>query len=72
MAVNTKASILPIGSKGAFSFKPKNRWYIKPGLVELNVGNIINPDRYDELGVDGLIKEVRLQMKELTGYELEE
>ena len=72
MAVNTKAPILPIGSKGAFSFKPKNRWYIKPGLVELNVGNIINPDRYDELGVDGLIKEVRLQMKELTGYELEE
>tara|TARA_Y100001970_G_scaffold5779_1_gene6464 strand:- start:221 stop:931 length:711 start_codon:yes stop_codon:yes gene_type:complete len=72
MAVNTKAPILPIGSKGAFSFKPKNRWYIKPGLVELNVGNIINPDRYEELGVDGLIKEVRLQMKELTGYELEE
>ncbi len=72
MALNTKAPILPIGSKGAFSFKPKNRWYIKPGLVELNVGEIIEPSRYDELGVNGLVYEVREQMKKLTGYELEE
>ena len=72
MAINTKAPILPIGSKGAFAFKPKNRWYIKPGIVELNVGEIIEPDRYEELGVDGLAKEVREQMQKLTGYELEE
>ncbi len=72
MAMNTKAPILPIGSKGAFSFKPKNRWYIKPGLVELNVGKIIEPDKYEELGVNGLVKEVREQMQKLTGYEFEE
>ena len=72
MAMNTKAPILPIGSKGAFSFKPKDRWYIKPGIVELNVGEIIEPDRYEELGVNGLVKEVRGQMQKLTGYELEE
>lgn len=72
MAINTGAPILPIGSKGAFSFKPKNRWYIKPGVVELNVGEIIEPSRYNELGVNGLVNEVREQMKKLTGYELEE
>ena len=72
MAINTKAPILPIGSKGAFEFKPKNRWYIKPGLVELNVGEIIEPDQYESLGVNGLVIEVRNQMKKLTGYELEE
>ena len=38
MAINTRAPILPVGCKGAFEFKPKNRWYIKPGQVSLNVG----------------------------------
>ncbi|MAV65395.1 MAG: hypothetical protein CMG00_09420 [Candidatus Marinimicrobia bacterium] len=72
MAINSKAPILPVGSKGAFDFKPKNRWYIKPGVVELNIGKIIEPNQYDELGVNGLINEVRSQMKDLTGYKLEE
>ena len=72
LAINTKAPILPIGSRGAFEFKPKKRWYIKPGSIDLNVGNIIEPDRYEELGVQGLSEEVRLQMQQLTGYELEE
>ena len=72
MAINTKAPILPVGSKGAFEFKPKNRWYIKPGPVSLNVGKIIEPTEYDALGVNGLIENVRNQFKDLTGYELEE
>ena len=36
------------------------------------MGEIIEPSRYDELGVNGLVYEVRAQMKKLTGYELEE
>ena len=72
MAINAKAPILPIGSKGAFTFKPKNRWYIKPGTIELNVGELIEPDRYEELGINGLANEVRHQMQQLTGCELEE
>ena len=72
MAINTKAPILPVGSKGAFEFKPKNRWYIKPGPVSLNVGKIIEPAEYDALGIDGLIENVRNQFRDLTGYELEE
>ena len=27
MAINTKAPILPIGVKGAFAAKPRNRWW---------------------------------------------
>ena len=70
MAVNIKAPILPIGSKGAFEFKPKNRWYIKPGPVHLNVGKIIEPEEFESLGINGLIENVRGQLHELTGYEL--
>ena len=71
MAININAPILPIGSKGAFEFKPKNRWYMKPGKVSLNVGEIIEPEKFDELGIEGLIENVRAQFQKLTDYELD-
>ena len=71
MAININAPILPIGSKGAFEFKPKNRWYIKPGEVSLNVGEIIEPEKFNELGIEGLVKNVRAQFQKLTDYELD-
>ena len=71
MAMNINAPILPIGSKGAFEFKPKNRWYIKPGTLTLNVGTIIEPEEFEKLGIDGLVKNVRNQFSNLTGYDLD-
>ncbi len=71
MAVNINAPILPIGSKGAFEFKPKNRWYIKPGPVHLNVGKIIEPKEFEKLGINGLVENVRQQFHHLTDYELD-
>ena len=71
MAANIKAPILPIGSKGAYEFKPKNRWYIKPGPVTLNIGKIIEPEEFENLGINGLVEDVRNQFQELTGYDLE-
>ena len=71
MAININAPILPIGSKGAYEFKPKNRWYIKPGPVTLNVGKIIEPEEFESLGINGLIENVRDQFQKLTDYELE-
>ena len=72
MAVNINAPILPIGSKGAYEFKPKNRWYIKPGQVSLNVGRIIEPEEFQKIGINGLVENVRNQFHELTDYKLEE
>ena len=71
MAININVPILPIGSKGAYEFKPKNRWYIKPGPVTLNVGKIIEPEEFESLGINGLIENVRDQFQKLTDYELE-
>ena len=71
MAINTNAPILPIGCKGAFEFKPKNRWYIKPRTIHLNVGTIIEPQDFKKLGINGLVENVRNQFAELTDYELE-
>jgi len=71
MAININAPILPIGAKGAYEFKPKNRWYIRPGRVTLNVGKIIEPEEYKKLDINSLAENVRNQFKTLTGYELE-
>ena len=67
MAINTKTSIIPVGISGAFEFKPKNRWWLKPGLININIGEPINCDEYEGLGVDGLLSRVELKLKYLSG-----
>ena len=67
MALNTDTPIIPVGISGAFSVKPKNRWWFRPGLVTINIGEPIYCDRYSTLGVDGLLKQVESQIKHLSG-----
>ena len=67
MAINTGISIIPVGVSGAFDFKPKNRWWFRPGLITVNIGDAINPDLYGELGVDGLVTKVGQAIKTLSG-----
>ena len=54
MAVNTNAKILPIIVQGLYAIKPKNRWIIKPDIV-----NIIILDPIDSVNksVDELLEE---------------
>ena len=51
LAINTKAKILPITTKGLFKIKPINRWTIKPGKIKIKVGEPIdsNNKSVDEL-----------------------
>jgi 1-acyl-sn-glycerol-3-phosphate acyltransferase len=67
MALNTKTSIVPVGVTGAFEFKPKNRWWIKPCAVTINIGKPTNVLNYDKLGVDGLKNNVQKTIMELAG-----
>ena len=67
MAINTETSIIPVGISGAFDFKPKNRWWLRPGPITINIGTAINPNIYGELGIDGLINKVGQTIKTLSG-----
>ena len=67
MAINTGTSIIPVGISGAFDFKPKNRWWFRPGLISINIGEVINPNIYSDLGVDGLKNKVGVALKILSG-----
>ena len=67
MALNTGISILPVGVSGAFTFKPKNRWWLKPGPITINIGEPIHHGEYVGLGIDGLLNRVESKLKELSG-----
>ena len=44
LACNTKAQIIPIVTKGLYDIKPKNRWYINPGEIDILVEKPIASD----------------------------
>ena len=67
MAINTNTPIIPVGVSGAFDFKPKNRWWMRPGLVTVNIGDPISINDYTALGVDGLSTKVEKLLKSLSG-----
>ena len=67
MAINTNTPIIPVGVSGAFDFKPKNRWWMRPGLVTVNIGDPISINDYTTLGVDGLSTRVEKLLKSLSG-----
>ena len=72
MAVNTSTPIIPVGVSGAFTFKPKNRWWLRPGSITINIGEPIHYEEYGDLGVDGLLKRVETKLKYLSGEAYED
>ena len=72
MAYNTQTPIVPVGCMGAFEFKPKHRWTLSPGTITLNYGSPTNPDTYESLGVDGLLKQTELTIKQLSNGKFED
>ena len=71
MAINTNTAIIPVGVLGAYNFKPKDRWWMSPGPISINIGIPTNVSEYSDLGVDGLKNKVELTIKRLSGESYE-
>ena len=56
LAKNTNARILPIVTRGLFNIKPKNRWTIYPGTIEIK---ICKPIETDNKEINQLINETK-------------
>ena len=54
LARNTKARIIPVIVQGLYDIKPKNRWYIKPGKINIVVEK---PIAIDNKTVEELLDE---------------
>ena len=42
LAINTGASIIPVGIEGAYEFKPKSTWKLSKGTITVRVGDPIS------------------------------
>ena len=51
---------------------PKNRWTLSPREITINYGEPIDPNIYDSLGVNGLLKHTEQEMKRLTNRKFED
>ncbi len=67
MALNSNCNILPVGINGAFLYKPKNRWFLMPRAVEINIGTPINTSDFNIDSLDDFIMTVEKKIKELSG-----
>lgn len=65
MAINTQVPIIPIAVKGGFNYKPKTRWYIKPSIIDIEVGNPIDVSKYTANDIDSLIDDTRKEFLKL-------
>jgi 1-acyl-sn-glycerol-3-phosphate acyltransferase len=65
MAINTNTPILPIGAILPFKYKPKNRWYVQPCIVDVYIGEETNINEYEDLGVSRLLVKVENQLRTL-------
>ena len=65
MAINTQVPIIPIAVKGGFNYKPKTRWYIKPSIINIEVGNPIDVSKYTINEIDNLIDDTRKEFLKL-------
>ncbi|UCD36664.1 MAG: 1-acyl-sn-glycerol-3-phosphate acyltransferase [Fidelibacterota bacterium] len=70
MALNTGAPIIPIGIEGAFRFKPKTTWLLRPGPVTVRIGQPIPAERYQKMTMEEAMEVVRQQLLVLTGEQL--
>ena len=65
MAINTKTPIIPVAVIGGFKFKPKTRWYIKPGIINIKVGEPISVENISINEIDDLMEKTHNIFKDL-------
>ena len=63
MAINTNTPILPMAVKGGFKYKPKNRWYIRPSIISIEVGKPIQVDKFSIKNIEDLVNETHNQFQ---------
>ena len=65
MAINTKTPIIPVAVIGGFKFKPKTRWYIKPSIINIKVGEPISVQNISINEIDDLMEKTHNIFKDL-------
>ncbi|MEM7105849.1 MAG: lysophospholipid acyltransferase family protein [Bacteroidota bacterium] len=67
LAIGCKAPILVIGFEGAYQYKPKNRWRIRPGVIKVRYSDPIPTEGYSSDNLAELKDLVESELKRLSG-----
>ncbi len=69
IALRSGLPVVPVGIRGTFDVRPKGRFVIHPGEVEVHYGRPLDPSEYGARNVDELVAEMRSRMTRLAGLE---
>lgn len=65
LALNTKATIIPVAIVNAWAAKKKTDWKLRPGIITVNYGKPITSTQYKDYSLQELSDHVRGKLKEL-------
>ena len=65
LAMNTKATIIPVAIIGAWEAKKKTDWKLKPSIITIHYGNSIEANQYKDFTIQKLSDYVRNELQEL-------
>ena len=65
LAINTKATIIPVAIIGAWEAKKKTDWKLKPGVITIHYGDPIQSTQYDDYSIQELSNFVKNELQKL-------
>ena len=65
LAINTKATIIPVAIIGAWEAKKKTDWKLKPGVITIHYGDPIQSTQYDDYSIQELSDFVKNELQKL-------
>jgi 1-acyl-sn-glycerol-3-phosphate acyltransferase len=65
LAINTKATIIPVAIIGAWEAKKKTDWKLKPGVITIHYGDPIQSTQYDDYTIQELSNFVKNELQKL-------
>ena len=65
LAMNTKATIIPVAIIGAWQAKKKTDWKLKPSIITIHYGSSIEANQYKDFTIQKLSDYVRNELQEL-------
>lgn len=66
LALDAKATIVPVGIIGSYDSQPTGNWIIRPGVLKINFGKPIYYDQYQELSINQLSEKIKQEIIQLS------
>jgi len=66
LALKSGLRVVPVGVQGSFEVMPRSTFWVRPGRIQINFGEPLDPEEYGLRGRKALMEDVRRQIDELS------